>query len=45
MPPNYNLHSRNLTPEQQRLIAMYINQYNQTNTHIDILLDMLDEIS
>jgi hypothetical protein len=44
MPPNYNLHSRNLTPEQQRLIAMYINQYNQTNTHIDMLLDMLDEI-
>lgn len=35
---------RNLTPEQQRLINMYINQYNQTNTHIDLLLDMLDEI-
>ena len=42
MPPN--LTSRNLSHEQQRLINMYINQYNQTNTHIDMLLDMLDEI-
>lgn len=43
--PNYNnLNTRHLTPDQQRLISMYINQYNQTNTHIDILLDMLDEI-
>lgn len=33
-----------LTNDQQRLITMYINQYNQTNTHIDQLLDMLDEI-
>lgn len=41
---SFNYNSRNLTPEQQRLITMYINQYNQTNTHIDILLDMLDEI-
>ena len=39
-----NLNTRNLTPQQQRLITMYINQYNQTNSHIDILLDMLDEI-
>lgn len=44
MPPTPNINSRNLTPEQQRLINMYINQYNQTNTHIDMLLDMLDEI-
>jgi hypothetical protein len=33
-----------LTNDQQRLITMYINQYNQTNNHIDQLLDMLDEI-
>lgn len=42
-----NLHNRNtriLNSEQQRLINMYINQYNQTNAHIDMLLDMLDEI-
>lgn len=44
MPINYNFSSRNLTPEQQRLITMYVNQYNQTNAHIDMLLDMLDEI-
>lgn len=42
--PNFNFNQRNLTPEQQRLINMYINQYNQTNSHIDLLLDMLDEI-
>jgi hypothetical protein len=41
---SFNYNPRNLTPEQQRLITMYINQYNQTNTHIDMLLDMLDEI-
>jgi spore coat protein CotH len=29
---------------EQRLLTMYINQYNQTNTHIDTLLTMLDEI-
>lgn len=34
----------NLTNDQQRLLNMYINQYNQTNSHIDRLLDMLDEI-
>jgi len=34
----------NLTNDQQRLITMYINQYNQTNNHIEQLLDMLDEI-
>ena len=34
----------NLTNEQQRLINMYVNQYNTTNGHIDRLLDMLDEI-
>jgi len=39
-----NTNPRNLTPDQQRLINMYINQYNQTNAHIDLLLDMLDEI-
>ena len=32
------------TFDQQRLLTMYINQYNQTNTHIDSLLNMLDEI-
>lgn len=36
--------NHNLTNDQQRLIAMYITQYNQTNNHIDQLLDMLDEI-
>lgn len=41
---SFNYNPGNLTPEQERLITMYINQYNQTNTHIDILLDMLDEI-
>lgn len=40
----FNSNSRNLTPDQQRLLTIYINQYNQTNTHIDLLLDMLDEI-
>ena len=35
----------NLTPDQQRLVTMYINQYNQTNTHVELLLNMLDEIS
>jgi hypothetical protein len=39
-----NQNFRNLTPEQHTLINIYINQYNQTNTHIDSLLDMLDEI-
>jgi hypothetical protein len=43
MPPNHQ-NPRHLTPEQQRLINIYINQYNQTNTHIDMLLDILDEI-
>jgi hypothetical protein len=32
------------TREQERLINMYISQYNQTNAHIEQLLDMLDEI-
>lgn len=41
---SFNINSRNLTPDQQRLITTYINQYNQTNTHIHMLLDMLDEI-
>lgn len=36
--------TNNLTPDQQRLLTRYINQYNQTNMHIDLLLDMLDEI-
>jgi len=35
----------NLTNEQQRLINMYVNQYNTTNEHIDRLLGMLDEIT
>ena len=30
--------------ERQRLISMYITQYNQTNTHITRLLDTLDDI-
>ena len=33
-----------LTVEQQRLINMYVSQYNQTNTHIDRLLESLDDI-
>ena len=32
------------TFDEHRLLTMYINQYNQTNTHIDSLLNMLDEI-
>jgi hypothetical protein len=36
--------NNNLTNDQQRLINMYINQYNTTNSHIEHLLDMLDEI-
>jgi len=34
----------NLTPDQRRMIDMYVSQYNQTNSHIERLLDMLDEI-
>ena len=30
--------------ERQRLISMYVTQYNQTNTHITRLLDTLDDI-
>ena len=33
-----------LSAEQQRIICLYIQQYNQTNDHIDQLLDSLDEI-
>ena len=40
---SFNLNNRNLTSEQQRLLTMYTNQYNQTNEHINILLDMLEE--
>ncbi len=36
--------NRSLSGDQHRLLNMYIHQYNQTNTHIDQLLDMLDEI-
>jgi hypothetical protein len=41
---SFNINPRNLTPEQQRTISIYINQYNQTNNHIHMLLDTLDEI-
>jgi hypothetical protein len=35
----------NLSPqERQRLISMYVTQYNQTNIHITRLLDTLDDI-
>jgi hypothetical protein len=34
----------NLTEDQQRLIDMYVSQYNQTNSHVERMLDMLDEI-
>ena len=34
----------NLSTDQRRIIDMYVTQYNQTNTHIERLLDMLDEI-
>jgi len=35
----------NLSPqERQRLISMYVTQYNQTNTHITRLLNTLDDI-
>ena len=30
--------------DEQQLLTIYINQYNQINTHIDTLLNMLDEI-
>jgi hypothetical protein len=33
-----------LSNDQRRLIDMYVTQYNQTNNHIERLLDMLDEI-
>jgi len=33
-----------LSNDQRRLIDMYVNQYNQTNNHIERLLDMLNEI-
>jgi hypothetical protein len=39
-----NTNFRNLTIEQQRLLSMYISQYEQTNNHIDLLFNMLDEI-
>jgi hypothetical protein len=34
----------NLSPDQRRLIEMYVSQYNHTNQHIEHLLDMLDDI-
>ena len=35
----------NISPqERQRLISMYVTQYNQTNTHITRLLETLDDI-
>ena len=34
----------NLSLDQQRLVNMYINHYNQTNSQIDNLHDMVDEI-
>lgn len=40
----FNRNSRNLTIEQQRLLSMNISQYEQINTHIDLLFNMLDEI-
>jgi len=36
--------SHNLSLDQQRLLDMYIQQYTQTNNHIEHLADMLDEI-
>jgi len=30
--------------DEQQLLTMYLNQYNQTNAHIDTLVNMLDEI-
>jgi hypothetical protein len=42
--PTNNYRDSNLSSHQQRLINIYINQYNQTNTHIEQLLDILDEI-
>lgn len=39
-----NMNNRNLTVEQQRLLAMNINQYEQISNHIDLLYDMLNEI-
>jgi len=34
----------NLSVDQQRLINMYVTQYNQTNAHIERLMDTLDDI-
>lgn len=34
----------NLSPDQRRLIEMYVRQYNHTNQYIEHLLDMLDDI-
>jgi len=36
--------SNYLTVDQQRLINMYVAQYNHTNNHIERLMDMLDDI-
>lgn len=41
---NSNFNTNNLSSDQLRVLTMYINQYNQTNSHIDRLLDMVDEI-
>jgi hypothetical protein len=36
---------RELSITQRQLLTNYITQYNQTNAHIDMLINMLDEIS
>jgi hypothetical protein len=41
---NNNNTYNTLSSDQQRLIDMYVNQYNQTNDHIEHLYDMLDDI-
>ena len=41
---SFNTNTRNLTNEEQRILTMNINQYEQVSNHIDFLFDMLDDI-
>ena len=40
----HNSNFRNLSAEQQRLVSMYVHQYNQTYTYINLLFTTLDQI-
>ena len=45
MLPTNNIPPIGLSRNQQQLLTTYITQYNQTNAHIEMLTNMLDEIS